>query len=88
MSRIYILSGYFLVGVSIVGLFSFSASIFPNFRAYGFWLAVVIALILTALGLCDDYFAEVLGMSEYQYVGFLVSITLVLIVGGIIQWVR
>ncbi len=88
MSKLFILTGYFILGISVVGLFSFTASIFPNFRAYGFWMAVVVALIIAVLGLCDDYFAELFGMNQQQYIGFMASVALVLIVGGIIQWVR
>ena len=88
IGRAFVLIGYFMIGVSIVGLFSLSAYAFPAMRAYGFWLSVVAGLIVILLASCDDYFSDALEMSQLQYVALLVSIVLILLIGGTSQWIR
>jgi hypothetical protein len=88
MSKAYTLVGYFLIGVSVVGLFSYSAYAFPNLQYYGFWLSVIISLLFVIGGVADDFFASVLGLSYQQYIGALISAIALVIIGGLIQWVH
>lgn len=88
MSRIYLLAGYFLIGVSGSGLLSLTASLFPKFGNYSIWLIVIAGVVMTILAICDDYFAELLNLTNQQYVGLLASVTVVLILGSLIQWVK
>lgn len=85
MSKGFQLIGYFLVGVSVTGIFSYSAKAFSNLQPYGFWVSVAVSLLLIVAGVCDDYFASVLGLSYQSYIGALISVIAVLIIGGVIQ---
>ena len=88
MSKAYVLLGYFLIGVSVVGLFSYSAYAFPRLQYYGFWLSIITSLLLVIAGVADDFFASVLGLSYQQYIGALISAIALLIVGSLIQWIN
>lgn len=86
MSRFYILIGGFLIGVGLSGLVSYSASIFPNLRAWGFWMSVIVALVLIVAALVDDFACQFLGLTYQAYVSLLIAIATTLIIGGVIQW--
>lgn len=88
MGKFYTLLGSFLVGVSTVGLFSFTAYAFETLRMYSFWLVVVVALVLLAGAVADEFFAEALGLSIQQYIGWMIATVVILILGGTIAWVR
>lgn len=88
MGKFYTLFGCFLIGVSSVGLFSYTAFAFESLRMYSFWLVVTVALLLLASAIADDWFCEILGLSYQTYIGGLVTIIAVLILGGVISWVR
>jgi hypothetical protein len=36
----------------------------------------------------DDFFADALGLNYQQYIGALISLVAVLLIGSVIQWVR
>ncbi|AFZ15604.1 hypothetical protein Cri9333_4838 (plasmid) [Crinalium epipsammum PCC 9333] len=82
------LGGYFLLGVSCCGLFSYTAYVVPRFQAYAFWLVVVISLCFVVGGLVDDYLSEVMGLTYTQYIGGLITMIAIVLIGSIIQWVR
>lgn len=88
MSKAYTLTGYFLIGVSIVGLFSYSAYAFPRLQYYGFWLSIIASLLFVIAGVADDFFANVLGLSYQQYIGALISAIALVMIGSLIQWVH
>ena len=88
MGKAFILSGYFLLGVNIVGLFSYTAYAFPAFANYAFWLLITVSLILIVSALADDYLAEVMGISYQTYVGGLIAIVALILIGSLLQWVR
>lgn len=85
MGKAFLLGGYFLIGVAITGLFSYSAVAFINLQIYGFWLLVAVSLLLILAGVADDYFASILGLNYETYVGALISVIVILIIGGVIQ---
>ncbi|AFZ15522.1 hypothetical protein Cri9333_4746 (plasmid) [Crinalium epipsammum PCC 9333] len=87
MGKAFELVGYFLIGISITGLFSYSSRAFANLQPYGFWLSVAASLLLIVAGVADDFFCSVLGLSYQNYIGALISVIAVLIVGGVIQWI-
>lgn len=88
MGKAFQVTGFFLIGVSVAGVFSYSAYAYELLRMYGFWLSVVTALALFTMAICDDFFASILGLSYPMYVGGLISLIAVLVVGGVVQWVR
>ncbi len=88
MGKFYNLVGCFLIGVSTVGLFSFTAYAFESLRMYSFWLVVTAALLLLVCAIADDFIAEALGLTYQIYIGSLVATVAVLILGGVIAWVR
>ena len=88
MGKAVQLGGYFLIGVSCCGLFSYTANVVPRFQFYAFWLVVVISLCFVVAGLVDDFLAEIMGISYQQYVGGLITIITIIVLGSVIQWVR
>jgi len=88
MHKIYKFCGYFLIGVSVVGLFSYTAVAFPNMAAFSFWISVVASILLIVAGLADEFLAEALGLNYQQYIGALISTVAIALIGGILQWVR
>lgn len=82
------LGGYFLLGVSCTGLFSYSAFVIPRFQYYAFWLVVVVSLCFVVAGLVDDYLSEVMGVTYTQYIGGLITCIAIVLLGSIIQWIR
>ena len=88
MHKIYQFCGYFLIGVSVVGFFSYSAVAFPSMAAFSFWISVVASILLIVAGLGDAFFAELLGLGYYQYIGLIISLVAIALIGGLIQWVQ
>jgi hypothetical protein len=88
MGKFFVLIGCFLVGVSATGLFSFTAYAFESLRMYGFWLAVSAGLLLLVGAIADDFIAESLGLNYQQFIGWMVATVAILILGGVVQWVR
>jgi len=88
MAKVYTFCGYFLIGVSTVGLFSYTAAAFPNMAAFSFWLSVVASILLIVAGLADDFLSEALGLTYHQYIGALISAVAISLIGGLIQWVQ
>ena len=82
------LGGYFLIGVSCCGLFSYTAYVVPRFQVYAFWLVVVISLCFVVAGLVDDYLSEVMGVTYTQYVGGLITMIAIVLLGSLIQWIQ
>ncbi len=62
MGKAIQLGGYFLLGVSCCGLFSYTAYVVPRFQYYAFWLVVVVSLLFVVAGLADDFLAEAIGV--------------------------
>jgi hypothetical protein len=88
MGKAYVMAGYFLLGVSCTGLFSFTAYAFPVFANYAFWLVVTVSLLLIVAAAGDDFFSDVMGLTYRQYIGGLIVIVALLFIGSLIQWVR
>jgi uncharacterized membrane protein len=88
MGKVFVLTGCFLTGISAVGLFSYTAYAFESLRMYGFWLSVCAALLLLVGALADDFIAESLGLTYQQFIGWMVTTVAILILGGVVQWVR
>ncbi len=88
MGKFFLLAGYFLTGVSAVGLFSYTAYAFESLRMYSFWLVMVVALLFIAAALADDFLASALGLTYQQYIGTLVSAIAVILIGGVLMWVH
>jgi hypothetical protein len=88
MGKFFVLTGCFLTGISAVGLFSFTAFAFESLRMYGFWLSVCAALLLLVCAIADDFIAESLGLNYQQFIGWLITTVAILILGGVVQWVR
>lgn len=82
------LGGYFLLGVSCCGFFSYTAHVVPRFQAYSFWLVVVVSLCFIVCALADDYLSEVMGVTYTQYIGGLIVSIAIVLVGSLIQWVQ
>ncbi|AFZ15670.1 hypothetical protein Cri9333_4909 (plasmid) [Crinalium epipsammum PCC 9333] len=82
------LGGYFLLGVSCCGLFSYTAYVVPRFQAYAFWLVVVVSLLFIVAGLVDDYLSEVMGVTYTQYIGGLITCIAIVLLGSLIQWIQ
>ncbi|HEY9876021.1 MAG TPA: hypothetical protein V6D12_21500 [Candidatus Obscuribacterales bacterium] len=88
MHKVYQFCGYFLIGVSSVGLFSYTAVAFPNMAAFTFWISVVASIMLIVAGLADEFLAQWLGLGYYQYIGLVISLVAIALIGGLLQWVR
>jgi hypothetical protein len=88
MGKFLVLAGYFLTGVSTVGLFSYTAYAFESLRMYSFWLVTVVALLFIAAALADDFLASALGLTYSEYIGTLVSAITVILIGGVLMWVH
>ncbi len=88
MAKAYVLSGYFLLGVSCTGLFSFTAYAFPQLRAYGLWLIIVASLLFIAAALADDFLTALLGLNYQEFLGAMITAIALLFIGILIQWVR
>jgi uncharacterized membrane protein len=88
MGKFFNLIGCFIIGVSIVGLFSYTAYAFETLRMYSFWLSVVAAILIAVAALADDFLCGVLGVTYQEYLGLLISVIAILLIGGVIQWVH
>jgi len=88
MHKVYQFLGFFLIGVSVAGAFSFTAVAYPVMQAYAFWISVVASLLLIVAGLCDEFLAEALGLTYQQYIGGLIASVAIILIGGLIQWVQ
>ncbi len=88
MGKAYTMIGHFLIGVSCVGLFSFTAYAVPQFQYYGFWLTVIVSILFIIAGVADEFFANAMGLSYQQYIGLLITAIAVILIGGLIQWVH
>lgn len=88
MGKTIQLSGYFLLGVSCCGLFSYTAYVVPRFQAYSFWLVVVVSLCFIVCALADDYLSEVMGISYQTYVGGLIVSIAIVLIASVIQWIQ
>lgn len=88
MGKVYSFIGCFLIGVSCVGLFSFTAYAVPQFQYYGFWLSVIVSILFVIAGICDEFFASAMGLSYQQYIGLVITAIAVILIGGLIQWVH
>lgn len=86
MSKVCGLIGCFLLGVNTVGLVSYTARVFPNLRPWAFWLAMCAAAVFFTAAILDDYACKFFGISQQAYVAIVVSIALVLVLGGSVQW--
>ena len=56
--------------------------------AFSFWISVVASILLIVAGLGDAFFAELLGLGYYQYIGLIISLVAIALIGGLIQWVQ
>ncbi|MGB3206457.1 MAG: hypothetical protein WBB28_15835 [Crinalium sp.] len=88
MGKVYSFVGCFLIGVSSVGLFSFTSYAIPQFQYYGFWLTVIVSILFIIAGVCDEFFASAMGLTYQQYIGALITAIAVTLIGGILQWVH
>lgn len=88
MGKAIQLGGYFLLGVSICGLFSYTAYIVPRFQFYAFWLVVVVSLLFIIAGLADDFLAQQMEVDYQTYIGGLIVFIVVVLIGSIVQWVQ
>jgi membrane associated rhomboid family serine protease len=88
MGKAIQLGGYFLLGVSCCGLFSYTAYVVPRFQYYAFWLVVVVSLLFIVCGLADDFLAEAIGVNYQTYVGGLIVSIAVVLIGSLLQWVK
>jgi cell division protein FtsX len=88
MGKAIQLGGYFLLGVSCCGLFSYTAYVVPRFQFYAFWLVIVVSLCFIVSALADDFLSELMGLNYQTYVGGLVVSIAVVLIGCLIQWVQ
>jgi uncharacterized membrane-anchored protein len=88
MGKAIQLGGYFLLGVSCCGLFSYTAYVVPRFQFYAFWLVIVVSLCFIVSALADDFLSELMGLNYQTYVGSLVVSIAVILIGCLIQWVQ
>lgn len=86
MARIYQLLAYFLVGVGISGLLSYTIRITEKLHKAGLSLIVLIFLALIILILLDDAIKMHLQTNYYTYILYVAGFALVVLVGGVIQW--
>jgi hypothetical protein len=49
---------------------------------------MVVALLFIAAALADDFLASALGLTYQEYIGTLVSVIAVILIGGILMWVH
>jgi len=88
MGKAIQLGGYFLLGVSVCGLFSYTAYVIPRFQYYAFWLVVVVNLLFVVAGLTDDFLASAMGVDYQSYIGGLIVLIAIVLVGSLVQWVQ
>ncbi len=88
MGKAYSFLGYFLLGVSTTGLFSYTVFVVPRFQFYAFWLVVIVSILFIVAGVADDFLAEAMGLTYQQYIGGLVTCIAVILIACLIQWVQ
>lgn len=86
MAKIYSLLAYFLVGVGLSGLLSYTIRITDKLHKAGLSLIVLIIVTLLLLILLDDAIKTHLQTNYYTYILYVVGFALVLLAGGVIQW--
>ncbi len=84
--RSYLLLGYFLSGVGVAGVISYSAATFPALRGWAFWLVVTTSILFGFAVACDDWACRYLEIDYQTYIALLIGIAAILLVGGLIQW--
>jgi hypothetical protein len=86
MNKIYNLAGYFLLGMSAVGLIAYSCQTFDRLRGWGQSLGAISLIVLILLAITDDAMINYLKITRLAYLGIIIGSTIFLLVGVLIQW--
>lgn len=86
ISKIYGFLGSFLIGVGCSGLISYTAYTFPQARRWAFSLLIITAFFFLLAGIVDEQVAAWLGIPYRAYLACIISLFLILTIGGLIQW--
>lgn len=87
MISLYKITGFCLLMGSAASLVSLAAFLEPNFREIGLLLAILASFGLGMAGAATYFLRESLGEQYPLYVVLIISIGVLLLVGGAIQWV-
>ena len=86
MGKLLEFLGYFLLGVSIVGLFAYTGYAVAESRIFlGSMLAIAIILFITGF-ITDDWMADRFNLQSEIYLGYLIWSVVGLIVGVLCQF--
>lgn len=86
MSKLYQIAGYFFLGVSTVGLISYSSYTFQLLKNWGISLGVMAIIIMILAAITDDAMINYFKTDRLTYLGSVIGLTALLVVGVVIQW--
>ena len=86
MSKLYQIAGYFFLGVSTVGLISYSAYTFQTLKNWGISLGAIALGLLIIAAITDDAMINYLKIDRLTYLGCVIALAFLLIIGVVIQW--
>lgn len=86
MTKIYELLALFLLGVGTTGTLSYVIRITPKLHKAGFALLILLFIILVLLIVLDDAVKNHLKTNYYTYILYVVGLALIVLAGGVIQW--
>lgn len=85
MSKLYQLCGYFLIGISLSGSLGYAVKSIPKLSEWGIWLLSISIVTVLILIIVKDLLVDFLGITDVEYVGWLILFILVTIIGISIQ---
>ncbi|MGL6283944.1 MAG: hypothetical protein ACRC2J_16195 [Microcoleaceae cyanobacterium] len=86
MSKLYQIAGYFFLGVSITGLISYSSYTFQLLKNWGISLGIISILFCILAAVTDDAMIAYFKTDRLTYLGSVIGLTTLLIIGVVIQW--
>lgn len=86
MNKIYSLAGYFLLGMAVIGIVSYSCQTFTRLKPWGQSLGAISLIVLILLAITDDAMINYLKITRLAYLGIIIGSTIFLLVGVLIQW--
>jgi hypothetical protein len=86
MSKLYQIVGCFFLGVSLTGLISYSSYTFQVLKNWGISLGVIALGMLIIAAITDDAAIAYLKINRLTYLGCVIAVAFLLIIGVVIQW--
>ena len=85
MAKLYLLCGYFLIGLSLFGSLGYAIKTIPKLSDWSISLIGCTVLIVLVLIIVTDLLTPFLEISKVEYIGWLILILTTVIIGVFLQ---